>query len=57
MSRKMSSIDGQVDGEPEIVSVIDETASARTFVIADLSRDESWLSVPASDAATLNAQR
>jgi len=57
MSREMSSIGGRVSEEPEIVSVIDETDTGRTFIVADLSRDESWLSVPASDAAPLNDLR
>lgn len=57
MSREISPIGERATGDSEIVSVIDDADGDRTCVIADISRDDAWLSVSATDAATLNEHK
>lgn len=40
-----------IDGE--VMGAIDEEASDKRFVVADVSRDDAWVATPLSDAATL----
>lgn len=46
-------VDGRGDGE--IMAAVDEAEEA--FVIADITRDGAYLSVPRSEAVTLSAWR
>lgn len=43
------------DADCEVMASVD--GDPRRFVIADLCRDEAWLSVPLEDAAALEAWR
>ncbi|MFB6108602.1 MAG: hypothetical protein ABEJ82_07160 [Haloplanus sp.] len=46
--------DGQ---EFEVMASVDDSARTSQFVIADVSRDDAWVSVPLADASTLDAWR
>lgn len=41
----------EMDGE--IMGAIDEAAGGERFVVADVSRDDAWISAPLSDATVL----
>jgi hypothetical protein len=40
-----------MDGE--VMGAIDEAADGERFVVADVSRDEAWISAPVSNATVL----
>lgn len=40
-------------GAPEVMASIDGAASSRRLIIADVSADESWVSIPAANAIEL----
>lgn len=40
--------------ESEVMASVDETAPLPSFVIADISTEEAWLSVRQADAAVLD---
>lgn len=54
MGQKTSPLAEQLDADRTIVSAFDETDTGRSFIIADISRDESWLSAAAGDTVSLN---
>lgn len=39
--------------EGEVMAAIDEDSGDKRFVVADVSRDNAWVAVPLSDAASL----
>ncbi|WP_415381606.1 hypothetical protein [Halosimplex sp. TS25] len=43
---------GATDG-PEVVATVDEADGSARFVVADIARDEAWVSVPEGDALAL----
>lgn len=57
MSQEAQSVDGRVTERRDIVSVVDESGAGRDYVIADISRDGSWLSVAERETVSLNARR
>lgn len=42
-----------VDSNAEVMASVDSTPARPEFVIADITRDDAWLSVNADDAPTL----
>lgn len=46
-----------VDGESEVMTSIDGAADEQCVVIADITADEAWLSMPLRDAASLPDRR
>ena len=40
-------------GEAEVMASIDATAASERFIIADITRDEAWLSVRRAEAPLL----
>jgi hypothetical protein len=38
---------------PEVMASVDHSPSGSTFVIADVTRDDAWLTVPLAEAPTL----
>jgi len=50
-------MDERVTGGADIVSVVDETETGREYVIADVSRDDAWVSVTEQEAVALKAWR
>ncbi|WP_185903214.1 DUF7556 family protein [Halonotius terrestris] len=42
------------DSEAEVMAAVDDASSRPAYVIADISRDEAWLSVRERDALVLN---
>lgn len=44
---------GDAGGDDTVVGSIDGAAAEETFVIADISVDGAWLSMPAAEAPTL----
>ena len=54
MGQETSPLAAQLDADRTVVSAFDETDTGRTFIIADISRDESWLSAAAGDIVSLN---
>lgn len=57
MGKELGLLAGGPSGNQKIVSVIDETDEGRDYVIADISRDGSWISVAESDTVLLNDYR
>jgi hypothetical protein len=57
MSQEAQSADGRVTERRDVVSVVDESEAGRDYVIADISRDGSWLSVAERETVSLNACR
>lgn len=43
-----------VDDEHEVMVSIDDAHGAQRVIIADVTTDEAWLSVPLSEAASLS---
>ena len=57
MSTDVRSVDERsVDG-PEVLATVDESGEHERFVVADIARDEAWLSTPECDAASLDEWR
>ena len=54
MGEESATVSAQLDADRTVVSAFDETDTGRTFIIADISRDESWLSAAAGDIVSLN---
>lgn len=46
-----------LDGETEVMTSIDDDGSQRRVIIADITRNGAWISVPLSEAASLRAWR
>lgn len=44
-------------GEPPVMAAIDRSGDTARLVIADVSMDDRWLSVPQAEAPTLRAWR
>jgi hypothetical protein len=57
MVQKESEISGRLSSSENVVAAVDETSTGRAFIIADISRDDSWLSVDERDAVPLKARR
>jgi len=57
MSVDARSVDEQATEECEVVATVDDTDGAAQFVVADIARDEAWLSVPAVAACSLDEWR
>ena len=57
MKKGKSDISGRLSSSQNVVAAVDETSTGRTFIIADISRDDSWLSVDERDAVSLKARR
>lgn len=47
----------EVEGEETVVGSIDAAAAEERYVIADISADGAWLSMPAAEAPTLSGWR
>jgi len=57
MSTDVRSVEQRsVDGR-EIVAAVDEIDGMTRFVVADIARDDAWLSTPESDACSLDEWR
>jgi hypothetical protein len=48
--------EAELESEPEVMAAV-EDGQVETFVLADVSRDEAYLTVPLSEAAPLSAWR
>lgn len=46
-----------VDRENEVMTSIDDTDAEPRVIIADITRDDAWLSMPLRDAASLPDRR
>jgi len=57
MSTDVRSVDERSVDEREVVSAVDEADGTARFVVADIARDEAWLSTPECDAASLDEWR
>jgi len=57
MSVDARSVDEQSTAECEIVATVDDTGDAPQFVVADITRDGAWLSVPTGAACSLREWR
>jgi hypothetical protein len=57
MSVDAWSVDEQATEECEVVATVDDTDGAAQFAVADIARDEAWLSVPAVAACSLDEWR
>jgi len=57
MKQEESEIGGRLSYSESVVAAVDETSTGRAFIIADISRDDSWLSVDERDAVPLKARR
>lgn len=42
-----------MSSDHEVMAAIDDEAPERRLIIADLTADDSWLSIPAADALAL----
>jgi len=42
-----------VSGRPEVMASVDDDGTTRRYVIADLSRDEAWISMRVAQSASL----
>jgi len=45
------------DGDTEVVGAVDSADGTESYVIADITDDEAWVSISAADAPTLRAWR
>lgn len=57
MQGERSDPDSTDDADAEVVSAYDGTDDARRLLVADITREEAWLSAPAGDAADLETWR
>jgi len=57
MKQERSEISGRLSSSQNVVAAVDETSTGRAFIIADISRDDDWLSVDERDAVPLKACR
>ena len=57
MSTYESAPDGQGDRPGSVMAAIDRSGAAARFVIADVSRDGTWLTIPRSEAPLLREWR
>jgi len=57
MNQEKSEISGRLSSSEKVVATVNETSTGRAFIIADISRDDSWLSVDERDAVPLKARR
>lgn len=42
------------ESAPDVMASVDDDGSTERFVIADISRDDAWLSMPLSEATILS---
>ena len=57
MGIKKSASDGHRGVDEEVMAAIDRSGAAARFVIADVSRDDTWLTIPRSEAPMLHEWR
>ncbi|WP_186336506.1 DUF7556 family protein [Natrarchaeobaculum aegyptiacum] len=57
MTPNVGSVGERSSDDREVVAAIDEVDGMRQLVIADLARDGAWLSMCATDAASLEECR
>jgi len=57
MSTDVWSVEERSVDEREIVAAVDEADGTARFVVADIARDEAWLSTPERDALSLDEWR
>ena len=57
MSTYESAPDGQGDRPGSVMAAIDRSGAAARLVIADVSRDDTWLMIPRSEAPMLREWR
>lgn len=57
MSTYESAPDGQADGTGSVMAAIDRSGAAVRLVIADVSQDDTWLTVRRSEAPMLREWR
>ncbi|ELZ23611.1 hypothetical protein C475_15108 [Halosimplex carlsbadense 2-9-1] len=57
MSTDVRSVEQRSVDEREIVAAVDETDGMARFVVADIVRDDAWLSAPERDACSLDEWR
>ncbi|GGN89759.1 MULTISPECIES: DUF7556 family protein [Haloarcula] len=57
MSAETESVESRPVDTPQVVAAVDETDGQRRLVVADVTTDEAWLSVPTSAAASLSEWR
>ena len=54
MGANESAPDGRQDGEGTVMAAIDDSGATARLVVADISRDDAWLSIPRAEAPTLD---
>ncbi|QLH78504.1 hypothetical protein HZS55_14935 [Halosimplex rubrum] len=57
MSTDVWSVDERSVDEREVVSTVDDADGAAQFVVADIARDEAWVSIEETDACSLDEWR
>ena len=57
MGIKKSASDGHRGVDEEVMAAIDRSGAAARLVIADVSRDGTWLTIPRSEAPLLREWR
>ena len=57
MSTYESAPDGYADGTGSVMAAVDHSGAAVRLVIADVSRDDTWLTIPRSEAPMLREWR
>ncbi|WP_276271862.1 DUF7556 family protein [Haloarcula litorea] len=57
MSAGPESVEGDAVDRPRIVAAVDETDGQPRLVVADVTTDDAWLSMPAADAVSLSEWR
>lgn len=45
------------EADGEVMAAIDEESDGERYVVADVSRDDAWISTPLADAVVLEEQR
>jgi hypothetical protein len=56
MSQKQDAVATEVESEAEVMASV-ESGTSDTFIIADITCDDAYLTVPLADAASLPAWR
>ncbi|WP_436343254.1 DUF7556 family protein [Natronorubrum sp. FCH18a] len=57
MTLEAEAVGSQLGDDADVVAAVDEIDGQSHLVIADIARDETWLSMPERDAASLDAWR
>ncbi|WP_164471545.1 DUF7556 family protein [Halosimplex salinum] len=57
MSTDVRSFDDESVDERDVVATVDETDEVVRFVVADIARDDAWLSIADDEACSLDEWR